>query len=135
MSIIKELLVIPDKMDDEERRLLPVCIATIQIARWDHDGNSCCGLNAHFSAAEESTEEQEWTLTVPWSLRVEGSDGRYKVRPDLVGEDGFLRNTEETSDLFEAWEETIGHRCYEKGRCGQCSVKDKFEVLRIRVIS
>jgi hypothetical protein len=132
MSIIKELLIVPEKMDDEERRLLPICVATIRIARWEHDDN-CCGLNAHYSAAEESIEEQEWFSTVPWALRVEDSNGQYQVRSDLVDEDGFLRNTEETAQLFEAWEETIGHRCFEKGRCGQCSVTDKFEVLQIRV--
>jgi hypothetical protein len=127
--VIKELLVVPEKMDDEERRILPICIAKIRIVKWDHDGDSCCG---GVSSAETSSEEQEWTMTVPWNLRVE-SDDRFRVRPELC-KDGQLLKTEETVDLFEAWEEGIGHRCYEKGRCGQCTVTDKYEVLEIRVV-
>lgn len=132
MTTIKDLLVVPEKMDEEERRLQPICVASVRIMRWEHDGDSCCGLNAAYSAAEESVEEQEWTLTVPYALRVvDGSSNR--VRPDLIDADGMLRNVEETAELFASWEEGIGHRCYEKGRCGKCRVTDKFEVLRIRV--
>lgn len=130
-----ELLIVPSKMDEEERRLLPICVATIRIVRWKHDGDSCCGLNAAYSATEESTEEQDWTITVPYALRISDSDdGPFRVRPELIDTEGLLYKMDETAELFISWEESIGSRCYEKGRCGQCSITDKYEVLQIRVV-
>lgn len=139
MSVLTNFLIVPDKMDDEDRRLLPVCQATIQIIRRDHDGDSCCGINAAVSVTDTETETEEWWVSVPRALREEIStnadgDSIFAVRSELISPDGLLLHTEETAELFASWNTTIGSRCWEKGRCGQCAVSDTHEVLQIRVI-
>lgn len=136
---IEEFWVEPDEMDAEERRLLPLCKAILSIQIRDHDGNSCCGINAAESEHVVATESRWRWVSVPRALReqigttVEG-DPIYSVRADLVDADGNLRRTVETASMFANMEIPIGARCWEKGRCGQCLITDTYTVTEIQVI-
>lgn len=136
---IEEFWLNPDTMDAEDRRLLPLCKAILSVQVRDHDGDSCCGINAAESEYDVATERRWRWVSVPRALRkktgaTELGDPIYIVRPDLIDADGRLKRTRETACMFANMELPIGDRCWEKGRCGQCLITDTYTVTEIRVI-
>lgn len=135
---IEEFWVNPDTMSAEERRLLPLCKAILNVKIRDHDGDSCCGIGVEETEYVVATQSRWRWVSVPRDLReqtgttVEG-DPIFSVRADLVDADGRLKRTTETACMFAPMEIPIGPRCWDKGRCGQCLITDTYTVTEIQV--